>query len=76
MSEANLMNCPVCRVVPIPGLPSDDDLLSDCEIATKVLQRIVENTPAIFPSDAYALLQERMAKVCVLPWDRMKLELG
>ena len=63
-----------CKVVPESAYETDESLIRDCDVATTLLAKIMNEDSTLTPTAAYTKLQRRIAPVCVFHWDRMKLQ--
>lgn len=62
-----------CKVVPESSASITMELQRDCEVATALLHKLLEEYPELTCRAAYAELKNRMERICLFPWNQMAL---
>ncbi|MCA9061369.1 MAG: hypothetical protein KDA85_22800 [Planctomycetaceae bacterium] len=63
------------RIVPAEAATATDDDRRDCEVATALIQSVMEEHTSLSPEQAYQALQQRLMPICRFPWNRMILHI-
>ncbi|MCA9049930.1 MAG: hypothetical protein KDA89_14440 [Planctomycetaceae bacterium] len=62
-----------CKVVPDSSATITMELQRDCEAATALLHKLLEEYPELTCRAAYMELKIRMERICLFPWNQMTL---
>lgn len=65
------------NVTVVPTIESEHrpELLADCEMVARLMRKLMEEHSELTVQEAFALIKQRLMRVCILEWDSMEPKL-
>jgi len=62
-------------VVPTHDAEHHPAILEDCEMVARLMRKLVEEHSELTMEEAYAVVKQRLMRLCVMEWDSMEPKL-